>query len=294
MEDEEGQGAAAGGAPCGQKRITPPEAEERAGMGASKNWKKSLLVTYGGEQMTLRKMLIQIGADEVAGGPLVAAPAGPLSDGGGAALCGGVFGATAGEATGAFPAFGAVGAEALAFFGTGGDMGAPWAGPIGLVTLGTLGDSDGGSDDVPGDGAGRGRSRGGAARGGPTSPGIGIVAAAAAGSSSCLVDIDGAGSQVVEILSRNGAFRGWLHLGEFLESREFGRAPGACIVEAPLTGMEEAAGQGRQRPASGGGGGGGGPSGPPEGKLLGRRMTPGDAEDLAGLGSNKNWKKSFM
>jgi hypothetical protein len=103
------------------------------------------------------------------------------------------------------------------------------------------------------------------------------------------MDIDeGAAQHTVEIASRNGSFRGLLHLDEFLESREFGRAPGACVEEK--VDVDDGGGDGdREGHAAAG-------SRMDEGLgfKLGRRMTPGEAEEMAGLGSNKNWKKSFM
>ena len=64
--------------------------------------------------------------------------------------------------------------------------------------------------------------------------------------------------------SSNGAFKGVFFLHKFLESQGTGRSV-ACV-------QEDAAG-------------GGAP---------GRMMTPGEAEERAGLGSNKNWKKTLQ
>ena len=62
-----------------------------------------------------------------------------------------------------------------------------------------------------------------------------------------------------QVISSNGAFRGTFFLHEFLEGNGAGRSV-ACIEEEGCT----------------------------------QRLTPGEAEERAGLGSNKNWKKTIM
>ena len=270
-EDDDSRAGCSGkqlGGGIHRRLMTPVEAEERAGMGASKNWKKSLLVQLGsGEQVTLRKLLLQVGSeDEDGGGGTRGSSCGAGRGGGGGGKGGEArfveIAAAAAAAAAAAPENLIIAREAVGFgvqdqAGEGlVDGPAPtvlWPGVRGGVRRGVKAEGGSEEEDAPTDAVAGGRNNdemlapllGGSGRGG--------------------------GGRTVEVVSRNGAFRGVLFLQEYLECREFGRAPGACIQEVV---------------ADGEGGDG-------EAERQGR-MTPGEAEERAGLGSNKNWKKSFM
>lgn len=257
-------------APCWQ-RITPVEAEERAGMGASKNWKKSLLVVTGsGEQITLRKLLTQIesegGADCVSsygavGTVQLAAPMQPTPSP--------VPQMLINQSPGSLPVQPVLDTKflsALALLGLwpmSGLARAPASTPcIGPRALGAPMASAAAVHP---------------ARDLASLPALSTkrVAAKHASRGDASIPATGNGSPIlssyetVRLVARSGSFTGLFYLQEYLQSRKFssGRAPGPCVAETS------------------------GPGGDP---LPGPRITPGEAEERAGLGSNKNWKKSFM
>jgi hypothetical protein len=273
-----------------RRRISPVEAEERAGMGASKNWKKSLLAVVGGgkQHVTLRKLLAQIGAeDDAVGG----------GNGGRAAQGSGAQNIsihppvaphplrppllhqmlTTNHLPPALPpplpglsAFDPRMLSALALMGLWPMPGLVMAPAVPRATIPAAVARASGA--YPGAASIVDPQRNDLL---PALPTRDDAVKDAAGTVSEAVSLANGESgpklsdvETVQLISRNSSFTGLLYLRDYLSGRKHsaGRALGPCIVET-------------------------GPGGNP---LTGTRLTPGEAEERAGLGSNKNWKKSFM